>query len=671
MTMPDKNKGPEPGPEMPIAEFTTRAIILGIILAIVFGAANAYVGLKVGMTISASIPAAVISMAILRGALRKGTILENNIVQAIGSSGESLAAGIIFTIPALFFLGVSPSILEMFIMSALGGFLGILFMIPLRRHLIVQEHETLKYPEGTACARILEAGERGGHSALLVFAGALIGGVYKFLMQGLGLWKDTVATNITFSSKPQVTTTLSAEVTPILLGVGYIIGLRTAALMFAGGVLGWFVLIPLIQQIGSGLTVAIPPADKPISGLTPKELAENYVRYIGAGAVVVGGVVSLVKIIPMLIKSFHSKRISARGGPAGKQINQTNQLNLPAGKAGPLTDKARTDRDIPMKWVIILSLIVIAGILGYLLVASGGLVNVAGVGTVLVVILGFIFVSVAARTVGIIGSSSNPVSGMTLTALMVTALVFVAFGWTDKASMVLAMTMGAIICIAVCMSGDISQDLKTGYLVGATPWKMQVAEFIGALTPAIAVAAVLLLLKDKIGPNKELQAPQATLLHMVLTGVIGGNLPWVLIIIGIFIGIAVELLGIASLPFAIGLYLPLSLSVPIMVGGLVAWVVTSTSKPERCEERNERGVLFSSGLVAGDALMGVLLALLATIPFGTKIVEGKTLPAFLLDNINLSGKIPVNPELLGTGMFIALAVFLVWITTAKDKESKA
>lgn len=639
-------------PEQRIKEFSIRAIILGIILAVVFGAANAYVGLKVGMTVSASIPAAVISMAVLRGFFKNGTVLENNMVQAIGSSGESLAAGVIFTIPALIFLGFSPSILEIFILSAVGGFLGILFMIPLRNYLIVREHGKLPYPEGTACAQILIAGEMGGAKALTVFLGLTIGGVYKFLMKGFGLWKDEVFTSIKLNNQPQVQTLISAETSPVLLGVGYIIGPRIAALMFAGAFLGWLVLIPVIQYIGTGFTSPIPPANQPISQLDPVGLWKNYIRYIGAGAVLLGGVVSLLKALPIIIKSIkHSIK------PATQQSSATARL--------------RTEIDIPMKWVLIISVLVIAITFAYIILTKGGPdINPWSMGIVsiiLILVFGTIFITVASQIVGIVGSSSSPVSGMTITTLIATALVIVALGWTGFNGKILAMTIGAIVCIAVCMAGDISQDLKTGFLVGSTPYKLQIAEFIGVLAPAIVIAGVLLLLQNTygFGEGKELKAPQATLMAMIVNGIFGGHLPWILIIIGVFIGIVVELLGISSLPFAIGLYLPFSLSAPIMIGGAVAWAVGLLSKqkenpPDQLNRAGEKGILFASGLVAGDALMGIIIALLASITINSKTIA---------DWITIRSQIPDNgwEHLLGFGIFIALSlIFILVVRTKKN-----
>jgi len=640
-------------PEQSISEFSVRAIVLGIILSVVFGAANAYVGLKIGMTVSASIPAAVISMAILRGFFKKGTVLENNMVQTIGSSGESLAAGIIFTVPALIFLGVAPSILEIFIMSALGGCLGILFMIPLRRFLIVREHCTLPYPEGTACAQILVAGQEGGSKAKLVFGGVIIGGLYKFLMYGLGLWKDVVGFNLKLSNNPQVQTTLGAEVTPILLGVGYIIGLRIAALMFAGAVLGWLVLIPIIQFIGANLTSVVPPATSPISQLDAMGIWKVYIRYIGAGAVLLGGIVSLLKSLPIVISSI-------RQG-FSKLFNKQAESTV-----------CRTDKDIKFKYIFIISVLTVIAAIAYLVFYKPAVGTASSwpkglVGVFLIIVLGGLFITVASRIVGIVGSSSSPVSGMTITTLVAVSLIFVAFGWTDQSSMIIAMSIGAIVCIAVCMAGDISQDLKTGYLVGATPYKQQIAEFIGVLVPALVIAWVLLLLQKTygLGPEGKLQAPQATLMSIIVKGVISQQLPWILLLIGIFIGICIELLGISSLPFAIGLYLPFTLSAPIIIGGLVAGLVSATTKKDEFEKVNEKGILFSSGLVAGDALVGIILALLAS------VVWNATTGITLADKLNRRGIIPdtLSESILGLGIFMALTIGLILIIKLRKKTS--
>jgi len=593
MSSDPHNFKPYVAPEKNMKEFTLRAVIIGIGLGVVFGAGNAFLGLKVGMTVSASIPAAVVSMAILRAFFRGGTILENNIVQTVASTGESLAAGVIFTIPAMFLLGYNPSIFMIFWLTLLGGVLGVLFMIPLRRYLIVKEHGKLPYPEGTACAEILKVGEEGGGKAWLIVFGGAIGGVYKFLMSGFHLWKDVPEWTLRFYQRAIV----NLEATPALLGVGFIIGPRIAAVMLAGGALGWWVIIPMLKMFTAGSAIAIYPGDVPIAQMDSWDMWSNYVRYIGAGAVAFGGLVGLVKSGPIIMRSFKlgfseiSKGFSHRKGIL------------------------RTADDLPMSWVIFGS----AAIILLLWMTPGLGINLMAVG--LVVLLGFFFVTVASLTVGLVGSSSNPVSGMTITALLITCLLFVFMGWTDKIHMIAAMTVGAVICIAICIAGDTSQDLKTGYLLGATPKLQQLSEILAILVPAAAMGGVLYLLHSTYGiGGSELPAPQATLMAMVVKGVMSNTLPWTLIIFGMMIAAVVELMGIGSLPFAIGLYLPVSLSTPIMVGGLVSLFVSkmSTNKNQTTDEKHkakqktmDRGILVASGLVAGDALMGIFIAILA------------------------------------------------------------
>ena len=562
-------------------EMTWRGMIIGLLIAVVFGAGNAYLGLKVGMTISASIPAAVISMAILRS-MKGSSILENNIVQTVGSSGESLAAGVIFTIPALFFLGDHPSSLKIFWISSLGGLLGVLFMIPLRRYLIVQEHETLPFPEGKACAEILIAGEEGGSKARLVVWGGAVGAAFKFLMSGAHAWVDTASWTLTRLQG----TVVSLEATPSLLGVGFIIGPRIAAMMLSGAALGWWVLIPLIKMFGEGLAAPIFPAAAPIGELAASKIWSNYIRYIGAGAVATGGLVGLIKSIPIVSRSFRAGLKEAFGGVGAKVA------------------ALRTDDDLPMSWVVWGSVAIILA----LWLTPGMNLNLMAIA--LVIVMGFFFVTVASLSVGLVGSSSNPVSGMTITTLLVTCLVFVGFGWTSESHMLGAMMVGAVVCIAICMAGDASQDLKTGYLVGATPRLQQLSEVLGVLVPATVMGGTLFLLDKAYGLGSDkLSAPQATLMSLVVKGVLHGDLPWLLVITGAVIGACVELLGIGCLPFAIGLYLPVSLSTPIMAGGLVMAAVQKLAGA-RAEAANQRGVLLASGLVAGDAVMGVVIALL-------------------------------------------------------------
>lgn len=585
-----------------IAEVTWKAVILGALISVLFGVANAYLGLKFGMTVSASIPAAVISMAILRMLFGKNvTILENNMVQTIGSAGESLAAGIIFTIPAFFiwqannvfantaYAEFAISKTQIFWLSILGGSLGILLMIPLRKYLVDREHHNLKFPEGTACAEIIVAGDEGGSKAKLVFAGIGIGALYKILMNMLRGWSESVNYDFKGFLKGG---TIGVDATPALLGVGYIIGPRIAALMLSGAVLGYLGIGPLLAFIGDQIPgVIISPGDMPLNEMDPAQLRNYYIKYLGVGAVAVGGFVSLLKSFPVILSSF-SKGFKEL---TGKKIDAN--------------DVPRTDRDLGMKWV----LLGVAAIIIAIWMLPGTELHFLGV--VIAVVFGFFFVVVAARIVGIVGSSSSPVSGMTIATLLVTCMILLYFGVEGTVGMITAMSVGTIVCIAVCMSGDIAQDLKTGYLLGATPKKQQLYEFIGLLFPALAMGFTIYILNDTFGfvavegaTRAPLLAPQANVMATVVEGVMNANLPWIPIIVGGMIALAVELLGISSLPFAIGLYLPLSLSTPLMTGGLMAWIVNRISKKDDKKKNNEQGVLFASGIVAGDALIGVIVA---------------------------------------------------------------
>jgi len=576
-----------------IAELTVKAVVLGVLISVVFGVANAYLGLKVGMTVSASIPAAVISMAVLRTLFRKVTVLENNIVQTIGSAGESLAAGIIFTIPAfLIWQGTLPGFTyeitgwQIVGLSLLGGSLGILLMIPLRKYLVEREHGKLAFPEGTACAEIIVAGDEGGGKARTVFMGMGLGALYKLFMDTGRVWPENVDYELPGLFRGG---TLGIDATPALLGVGYIIGPRIAALMMGGALIGYVGIAPLIYYFGSHLPAGlVPPADMPIAEMTSGQIRNFYVKYLGVGAVALGGFVSLIKSLPIIASSF----------AAG-----FSQL-IHRGKAGD-EKTPRTDRDLPMSMVLAGSFLV-----AILIWAFPG-TELHFLGALMAVIFGFFFVVVAARIVGLVGSSSSPVSGMTIATLLVTCLLLLKFGVSGVSGMVTAMSVGTVVCIAVCMSGDIAQDLKTGYLLGATPKKQQMIEFVGLLFPALIMGGVIFLLNDAHGfvqdathPNPML-APQANVMAEIVRGVMTSGIPWLPIIVGAVLAASIELVGVGSLPFAIGMYLPLGLSTPIMAGGLIAILVKKVSKKEVFGQRHERGILFGSGLVAGDALVGV------------------------------------------------------------------
>jgi len=567
-----------------IPEFTATSIIMGTILAIVFGMAMTYLGLKVGMTVSASIPAAVISMGILKGIFKRGTILENNVAQTIASAGEALAGGLIFTIPAIFLWDFKPDLIQILVISVLGATTGVLFMIPLRRYLIVQEHGKLRYPEGTACAEVLVAGDVGGAPARLVFTGIGVAGLYRFLMSAMKGWTEYPAWKI--PGLPNAM--LSFDVLPALLGVGFIIGVEVSAYMLAGGLLGWFVIIPLISFLGGTLPTLVPPGSKLIGEMSAHELWSSYVRYIGAGAVACGGMISLSKAMPTIISSF--------------KLGFEEILHAFSGKVRKVV---RIYDDIPMAVVIIgaLVMLVIIALVPH---------NPAGwLGAILAVIFGFFFATVSSRIVGIVGSSSNPVSGMTIGTLIAVCLVLKAFGFQGTNGMVAAIIVGALVCICICLAGDTSQDLKTGFLVGATPKYLEYGLLIGSVASALFVGWTIAQLNSTytIG-SPELPAPQAVLMSLVVEGIFKANLPWALIFMGAVVSVIVELLGAPALPVAVGLYLPLELSTPIIIGGLISMGIHRLHKDKVLKARIEKGVLIASGLIAGDALMGIIVAVL-------------------------------------------------------------
>ncbi len=573
-------------------EFTVTSVIMGIILAIVFGAANAYLGLRVGMTVSASIPAAVISMGVIRLIMRKDSVLESNMVQTIGSAGESLAAGAIFTMPAIFLWakdGVTdtPNLVTISLIALLGGILGVLFMIPLRNALIVAEHGVLPYPEGTACAEVLLAGEEGGSSAKSVFIGMGLAAVFKFLVDGFKIIPGVVTANI-----KSLKTELSAEVYPALVGVGYICGAKIASYMLAGGLLGWFVFIPAIAIFGAD-TILYPGTDTIMniySADGASALWSYYIRYIGAGMVAAGGIISLVKSLPLIVTTFKDAMKGMKGSGAGGM--------------------KRTEQDLSMK-VVLIGIAVIV-----LLIAFLPQIPVSFVGAILIVIFGFFFGAVSSRMVGLVGSSNNPVSGMTIATLLFVTTVMKITGDNGAHGMVGAILIGTVICIVTAMAGDTSQDLKTGYILGATPKKQQIGEIIGAIVSALTIGGVLVLLDKAWGfGTTELAAPQATLMKMIVEGVMNANLPWGLVFIGIFSAVVVEILGIPVLPVAIGLYLPLELSTTIMIGGIIRWFADKKAAKTGDKKNDEAGtgVLFCSGMIAGEGLVGIILAVLAVL----------------------------------------------------------
>ena len=629
--MKDDNFKPYIPADKVTPEFTATSVILGVLLAVVFGAANAYLGLRVGMTVSASIPAAVISMGVIRLILKKDSILENNMVQTIGSAGESLAAGSIFTMPALFLwakegLSDKPSLITLSLIALCGGLLGVFFMVPLRNALIVKEHNILPYPEGTACAEVLLAGEEGGNSAKTVFAGMGLAALFKMLVDGIKVIPGVITAPV-----KQLKTEFSAEVYPALLGVGYICGPKISSYMFAGGMLGWFVLIPAIVIFGSN-TILFPGTET-IGAMYAADGASaiwsSYIRYIGAGAVAAGGIISLVKTLPLIVRTFRDAIRGIKGGSGSNTL--------------------RTDKDMDIRFVI--SSIIVLTLAIWLIPA----IPVSLLGALIIVVFGFFFATVSSRMVGLVGSSNNPVSGMAIATLLITSLILKVTGKSDIEGMISAISIGSIICIVAAMAGDTSQDLKTGFLLGATPKKQQTGEIIGTIVAALTIGGVLLLLDNAWGfGSTEISAPQATLMKMIIEGVMHGNLPWALVFMGVFIAIFIEILGIPILPVAIGLYLPLELSVPIMAGGILRYFIDRKKKSDNNNQESSSGVLFCSGLIAGEGLIGIILAIFA--------VVGADKAIDLSDKIN-TGTIG------GVVLFIVMMLCIAKSASAKNKTT--
>lgn len=607
-------------------ELTVTSIIMGALLAIVFGAANAYLGLRVGMTVSASIPAAVIAMGVIRVIMKKNSILESNIVQTIGSAGESVAAGAIFTIPALFLWAADdsmnmekPGIVEITLIAVIGGLLGVFFMIPLRNALIVREHGVLPYPEGTACAEVLLAGEEGGSSASTVFAGMGFAALFKFIIDGLKAVPGEISLRVKgFAGE------IGTQIYPAVMSVGYICGFRISSYMFAGGVLSWLVLIPLIVMFG-GDAVIYPSVQDSVAQIFANDGASgiwsSYIRYIGAGALAAGGIISLIKSLPLIVRTFKDALKGMGKGGAQSQL--------------------RTERDLSMK--VVLVVIAILTLLIWLIPA----VPVNLIGAIIIVVFGFFFATVSSRMVGLVGSSNNPVSGMAIATLLISTLILKATGMTGAEGMAAAIAIGSIICIVAAISGDTSQDLKTGYLLGSTPKKQQIGEIIGVVASALAIGGTLYLLDNAWGfGSEELGAPQATLMKMIVEGVMSAELPWGLVFVGAFIAVLVEVIGIPVLPFAIGVYLPVQLNACILIGGIIRLVFDKLKKDEaRKKEIVSDGILFCSGMIAGEGLVGILLALLAV--FG------------VADAIDLSAKLHLPEVAVNIGSLVVFGLIIL------------
>ncbi len=707
-------------PEEEQAEFNLRAILFGALFGLLFGAVTVYVGLRAGLTVSASIPIAVLSITVLR-AFGKATILENNMVQTIGSAGESVAAGVIFTLPALIFLGFGLDYWRVFILALLGGWLGVLFMIPLRRQLIVKEHGNLTYPEGTACADVLVAGDRGGSFAGRVFWGLGLGGIYTFLMATAAAWRSRPE----YQPKWLPGASFRAEITSEYLGVGYIIGTRVAGTIFAGGVFSWLVLMPAIKFFGSlGGAQTLYPSTVPIPDMTPDQLWSSYIRPMGAGAVAAAGLITLMKTMPTIFAAL-STGLKEMRSERGKRSTASS---------------SRVERDLPMITVVIGSLAIIAMMWALLTfkpipgAETGIFANlVAGI---FVVVFGFLFVTVSSRICGLIGTSANPVSGMTIATLMATCATFLVLGWTAGAYGALAITIGGVVCIAAANAGATSQDLKTGFLVGATPRSQQIGLVIGVLASAFAIGGTLMLMNRGLAQYKDMRlpldiarveaksvegvqienpafahkgktyvllnaigskdlpdgkylydpatsqieiqwvqgigsdkaaAPQARLMATVISGILNQRLPWRLVLLGVFLVIAVELLGIRSLSFAVGSYLGLHTTCAIFVGGIVRWLVERGQKPSGSHAESEvsPGSLYASGLIAAGGVVG-LLAIVLNVLGDPELMKTPLLnPATLAFGPKIVGTSAAQGNALAVLMFAALASTLFFFARKK------
>ena len=619
-----------------LPEITVKAAVSGILLGVVFGAANTYLGLKAGLTISTSIPVAVLTVVAFRALSAFGarhSILEANTSQTIGSASSSVASGVLFTIPALFIWGMPPDWSQITLLAMCGGLIGVLAMIPLRRYLIAREHGKLPYPEGMACAEVLVAAESGGSQARPVFLGIAVGMLFKLLTDGFKLVAGKFELALAYKAK------IAVSVSPALIGVGYILGIRVASVMVAGGALSALVIIPVINMWGSGLEMPFyPETEKLIRDMSAAEIWNRYVRYIGAGAVATAGIITLIRSIPTMIESFR----------------------LGVSQLGSNVDEARdrTDRDLSFKTLllvlaaILLVLALVPGVLGFI-----DSVAVRVVASLLIAVFAFFFVTVSARIVGLVGVTSNPTSGMTIATLLGTSLIFYVLGWTDMYGKATALMVGTAVCIAASIAGDCSQDLKTGYVLGATPRVQQIGELIGVMTSAGVVCGVVILLHQSVegglgGP--ELPAPQGVLMKLVIDGVLDQNLPWSLLFIGAALAALVALARLPSLAFAVGLYLPLYTMAPVFLGGLLRHLLTRKQTEDEAERRRERGILVGSGLVGGAGLTGVLLALWVVARDGQRI-EGIAL-----------GLGPVATEAVALATIIAILLVVARIATRRS-----
>lgn len=669
-------------PEQNIAEFTVKSVVFGSLFGVLFGCSTVYLALKAGLTVSASIPIAVIAITLGRKFL-KTTILENNIIQTTGSAGESIAAGVVFTLPGFLFLspgenGVSVgesyfNYLTILILAAFGGVLGTLMMIPLRRSLIVKEHDALPYPEGTACASVLQAGEKGGVFAQTAFIGMGIAMAYAILQKVFHVIAEVPAYVTTQANKFWPSATTNAEITPEYLGVGYIIGPKIGSVLVAGSVLAWWAIIPLLstlvpmevvaeQLVSLGYLADIntaggkgswDPATKTFANPS-SALYFAYIRQIGAGAVAAGGFITLIKTIPTIISSFRDSVASL------KEKSETSVL--------------RTDRDLSFK-VVIVGSVILVGLMTVLPGIPGdGFLQKLLIG-ILIIIFGFFFVTVASRIVGLVGSSNSPISGMTIATLMGTCLIFTAIGWSGKVYEPLALVVGGMICIAAANAGATSQDLKSGYIVGATPRFQQIALFIGAIVSSIAIGLVVKVLDTPTADmaaqgithaigSERYPAPQGTLMATLAKGILSYNLDWQFVMVGVFIAVMIELCGIKALAFAIGLYLPLSTTLPIFIGGAIKGVVDWRSEKKGETKQDDdlgRGSLFATGLIAGGALAGVVVALLSVNDTVFKAMKNISAEHDLTELLGANGY-----SILGVMFFVAMATMLYRLAIKKD-----
>jgi putative OPT family oligopeptide transporter len=651
---------PHVAAEVDMAELTVKAVVLGAVFAVIFGAASVYLALKAGLTVSASIPIAVLSIAVFKR-FGRSTILENNMVQTIGSAGESIASGVVFTLPALLFLSGGEryfQYLQIMVLAAVGGALGVLMMVPLRRSLIVKEHASLPYPEGTACADVLIVGEKGGSLARRVFAGVYVAIAYKVLMSILGLWKDVPSLR-TSSTAAFPNAVLDSEITPEYLGVGYIIGPRISAEMFSGGVMSWLVLIPLISLfVPEARRIedlhALGFSDVWIAGHdVPQQIYRAYIRYIGAGAVACAGVMTLLRSLPTIVASFRDSIRDLRGGSAA------------------IAARKRTERDLPLTVVVggAVAMVAIVALLPNLPGAFPGSLLTG----LLVVVFGFFFVTVSSRIVGVIGTSSNPVSGMTIATLMATCLIFVALGWTGDAYQPIALMIGGIVCIAAANAGATSQDLKTGYLVGATPIRQQIGLLIGVVVSVVVIGGTVLLL-DKSVPGElhgigsaRMAAPQGTLMATIIRGMLARKLPWGPVFVGVFAAFTAQLAGANALSWAVGAYLPVSTTAPIWMGGLVRALTDHLRQKKdgkgKANAKDESdvgpGMLYATGLVAGGSLAGIAIALLTG--FGGRFADKLNVGAAYVDKLGFGG------DLIAFAMFGLLAATLLRHALAREE----